>query len=279
MKGKLYLVATPIGNLEDITLRALRILKEVDYIAAEDTRHTKKLLNHFEIKKPLESYHEHNKIEKGPKIINDLLEGKEVALVSDAGTPAISDPGEDLVHLCHINKIEVTSVPGPVALINGLILSGKNTRRFCFEGFLPFQKKERRLVLESLINETRTVILYESPHKLKATLEDLYKHLGNRRIAVIRELTKKFEEILEFSLSEAQNYFNENEPRGEFVLVLEGISKEKIEEKKVNEWLEWTIESHLEHYLKSGSTKNEAIKLVAKDRKLPRKEVYNYFNQ
>lgn len=279
MNGKLYLVATPIGNLEDITFRAVRILNEVDYIAAEDTRHTRKLLNHYEIKKPLESYHEHNKLEKGEKIINDLVGGQNVALVSDAGTPAISDPGEDLVNLCHQRGIEVTSVPGPVALINGLILSGKNTRRFCFEGFLPYQKKERKSIIEELRNEIRSIILYEAPHKLKGTLEDLYNVLGNRHITVTRELTKKFEEILQFSLSEAIAHFNNHEPRGEFVLIIEGASKEEIEEQKVSEWLEWTMEAHLEHYLNSGLSKNEAVKSIAKDRKLSRKEVYNYFSQ
>lgn len=279
MNGKLYLVATPIGNLEDITFRAIRTLKEVDYIAAEDTRHTKKLLNHYEIKKPLESYHEHNKVEKGEKIIDDLLEGRQVALVTDAGTPAISDPGEDLVKRCHQKGIEVTSIPGPVALINGLILSGKNTRRFCFEGFLPFQKKERKMILADLVNETRSIILYEAPHKLKGTLEDLNNSLGNRRITITRELTKKFEEILSFTLNEALDYYKENDPRGEYVLIIEGASKEKIEETKVNEWLEWPIEAHLEYYLKLGVSKNDSIKAVAKDRKLTRKDVYNYFNQ
>lgn len=279
MSGKLYLVATPIGNLEDITFRAIRILNEVDYIAAEDTRHTKKLLNHYEIKKPLESYHEHNKIDKGEKIITDLINGQQVALVTDAGTPAISDPGEDLVKLCYKNNIEVTSIPGPAALINGLILSGKSTRRFCFEGFLPFQKKERKEILEGLKNETRTIILYEAPHKLKSTLEDLFDFIGNRNITITRELTKKFEEVLQVTLSEAMVYYKEHEPRGEYVLILEGESKDKIEEAKVDQWLELTLEAHLEHYLNMQLSKNDAIKAVAKDRKLTRKEVYNYFNQ
>lgn len=279
MSGMLYLVATPIGNLEDITFRAIRILNEVDYIAAEDTRHTRKLLNHFEIKKTLESYHEHNKKEKGEKIIRDLLDGQSVALVSDAGTPAISDPGEDLVKLCHNVGIEVTSIPGPVALINGLILSGKKTSRFCFDGFLPYAKKERKSILEDLVNETRSIILYEAPHKLKGTLEDLYHTLGDRSITITRELTKKFEEILHFKISEAISYFANNEARGEFVLIIEGASKDEIEEQKASEWREWTMESHLNHYLDSGLSKNEAIKVVAKDRRLSRKEVYNYFNQ
>lgn len=279
MKGKLYLVATPIGNLEDITFRAIRTLNEVDYIAAEDTRHTRKLLNHFEIKKPLQSYHEHNKIEKGKKIIDDLLNGQQIALVTDAGTPGISDPGEDLVKSCNENNIEVTSIPGAVALVNGLILSGKDTRRFCFEGFLPFHKKERNYVLNSLKNETRTIILYEAPHKVKATIDDLVQALGDRNITISRELTKKFEEVLHMKLHEAVNYYKENEPRGEYVLIVEGQSQLKLEEEKVEKWLEMTMEEHLSFYLKKEMAKNEAIKTIAKDRNMTRKEVYNYFNQ
>ncbi|PKM93242.1 MAG: 16S rRNA (cytidine(1402)-2'-O)-methyltransferase [Firmicutes bacterium HGW-Firmicutes-1] len=279
MNGKLYLVATPIGNLEDMTLRAIRTLNEVDYIAAEDTRHTIKLLNHFEIKKPLQSYHEHNKTEKGNKIIEDLLNGQQVALVTDAGTPAISDPGEDLVKLCHKNKIEVTSIPGAVALINGLILSGKDTRRFCFEGFLPFNKKERNNVLKGLKIETRTIIVYEAPHKLKGTIDDLFQALGNRNITITRELTKKFEEVLLMTLEEAVCYYKENDPRGEYVLVIDGESQLKLEEEKVEKWLEMTLEEHLNIYMKKDMSKNEAIKTIAKDRNMTRKEVYNYFNR
>lgn len=279
MNGKLYLVATPIGNLEDMTLRAIRTLNEVDYIAAEDTRHTIKLLNHFEIKKPLQSYHEHNKTEKGNKIIEDLLNGQQVALVTDAGTPAISDPGEDLVKLCYKNNIEVTSIPGAVALINGLILSGKDTRRFCFEGFLPFNKKERNNVLNGLKIETRTIIVYEAPHKLKGTIDDLFQALGNRNITITRELTKKFEEVLLMTLEEAVCYYKENDPRGEYVLVIEGESQLKLEEEKVEKWLEMTLEEHLNIYMKKDMSKNEAIKTIAKDRNMTRKEVYNYFNR
>lgn len=279
MQGILYLVATPIGNLEDITFRAIKTLNEVDYIAAEDTRHTIKLLNHYEIRKPLESYHEHNKQEKGLKIVQDLLSGKNVALVTDAGTPAISDPGEDLVKLCYENKIEVTSIPGPVALINGLILSGKNTRRFCFEGFLPFSKKERKQLLESLRVETRTIIFYEAPHKLKGTLEDLYGALGERSITLTRELTKKFEEVLTLSLSEAITYYKSHEPRGEYVLILDGLSPEKLDEEKLEKWLEMTLDEHMANYLKKDYTKMDAIKAISKDRNMPRREVYQYFNQ
>lgn len=279
MEGKLYLVATPIGNLEDITFRAIRILKEVDYIAAEDTRHTIKLLNHYEIKKPLESYHEHNKLDKGPKMILDLQSGKSIALVTDAGTPAISDPGEDLVRLCYEHKIVVTSIPGPVALITGLILSGKNTRRFCFEGFLPFAKKERKILLNQLKSDTRTIIFYEAPHKLKGTLEDLYSVLGNRSITLTRELTKKFEEVLTVPLSEAISYYKEHEPRGEYVLVLEGESSEKLEGEKLEKWLEMTVDEHMTYYLNKNYSKMDAIKAISKDRNTPRRDIYNYFNQ
>ncbi len=279
MQGKLYLVATPIGNLEDMTFRAIRTLKEVDYIAAEDTRHTVKLLNHYEIKKSLESYHEHNKIEKGPKMIQDLLAGKNIALVTDAGTPAISDPGEDLVKLCYEHKIEVTSIPGPVALITGLILSGKNTRRFSFEGFLPFPKKERKQLLEQLRIETRTLIFYEAPHKLKGTLEDLYGILGNRSITLTRELTKKFEEVLTMPLLDAIAYYKEHDPRGEYVLVVEGLSHEKLQEEKLDQWLEMTLEEHMDYYLKKDYSKIDAIKAISKDRSVHRREIYQYFNQ
>lgn len=279
MKGKLYLVATPIGNLEDITFRAIRILNEVDFIAAEDTRHTLKLLNHFEIKKPLTSYHEHNKIEKGKKLIDDLLIGKNIALVTDAGTPAISDPGEDLVKLCIKYGIDVTSIPGPAALINALILSGKDTKRFCFEGFLPTNKKDRKGIIEKLKNETRTIIFYEAPHKLKGTLDDLYKILDNRNITIARELTKKFEEIFHTNLKEAKDYYIDKEIRGEVVLILEGKSIKKIEEENIDKWLKFTMEEHLEIYINKNMTKNEAIKKIAKDRNLLKRDVYNYFNR
>ncbi|MBC7959721.1 MAG: 16S rRNA (cytidine(1402)-2'-O)-methyltransferase [Vallitaleaceae bacterium] len=279
MQGKLYLVATPIGNLEDITFRAIQTLKEVDYIAAEDTRHSIKLLNHYEIRKPLESYHEHNKMEKGPKMVQDLLEGKNIALITDAGTPAISDPGEDLVKLCYENHVEVTSIPGPVALITGLILSGKNTRRFCFEGFLPFPKKERKEILDLLKSETRTIIFYEAPHKLKGTLDDLYSAFGDRSITLTRELTKKFEEVMTMSLSAAVAYYKEQDPRGEYVLILEGESVEKQKEDKLEKWLEMTLEEHMAYYIKKNMTKMEAIKAISKDRNVPRRDVYQYFNR
>lgn len=277
--GKLYLVATPIGNLQDITFRAIDTLKSVDYIAAEDTRHTKQLLNHFEIKKPLESYHEHNKKEKGKKILEDLQDGKMVALVTDAGTPAISDPGEDLVRLCLDNEVEVTAIPGPVALITGLILSGKDTRRFCFEGFLPTQKKERKERLALLKDEIRTVIFYEAPHKMKKTITDLYQEFGARNITITRELTKKFEEIRSMTLEEAEDFYKHNEPRGEYVLILEGQSEEKLAQDRINKWSKLSKEEHLQYYVDQGKSKNEAIKEIAKDLHESRQEIYKYFSQ
>lgn len=278
MSGTLYLVATPIGNLEDITLRALRILKEVDYIACEDTRHTLKLLNHYEIKKPLHSYHEHNKMEKGLQIIQDLKQGLNVALVTDAGTPAISDPGEDLVKLCYEHAIEFTAIPGPVALITSLILSGQSTRRFAYEGFLPTAKKERRVLLENISQETRTIILYEAPHKLKQTLHDLYQALGNRQITLTRELTKRFEEKKRVMLEQAIQFYEENEVRGEFVIVIEGLSTETIAAEKKEAWLSMSLDEHHEFYIKQGLTDKDAIKAVAKDRELNKRDVYLHFH-
>ncbi len=278
--GTLYLVATPIGNLEDMSYRSVRILEEVAYIAAEDTRHTIKLLNHMEIQKKLVSYHEHNKVEKGPEIIRDLMSGMDVALVSDAGTPAISDPGEDLVKLCHEHGIKVTSVPGPVALITGLILSGKETRRFVFEGFLPMNKKERRERLEMLVDETRTIILYEAPHKLKNTLSDLAKSLGDeRQITLTRELTKKFEEVQNMTIEEAKLYYDQNDPRGEYVLIVEGLPESYKKDKEMALFEALSLEDHMDHYLGQGMTKKDAIKQIAKDRHVPKREIYQYFNQ
>ncbi len=278
--GTLYLVATPIGNLEDMSYRAIRILQEVDYIAAEDTRHTIKLLNHFEISKKMVSYHDHNRMEKGPEIIRDLQSGKDVALVTDAGTPGISDPGEDLVKLCHSEGVKVTSIPGPAALINALILSGKDTRRFVFEGFLPMNKKERRERLDFLSNETRTFILYEAPHKLKNTLNDLLKVLGpDRQITLTRELTKKFEEIQNMTIAEAVDYYKQNDPRGEYALVIEGVSLEDIVEKEKTLFEALSLEDHMAHYEQQGITKKEAIKLIAKDRGKAKRDIYDYFNK
>ncbi len=276
MAGILYLCATPIGNLEDITLRALRILREVDVIAAEDTRHTRKLLTHFEIPTPTTSYHEHNKTFKGPMLIEQMLDGKSIALVTDAGTPGISDPGEDLVRLAHESGITVTAAPGSAAVIMGLIISGLSTRRFVFEAFLPMDKKERKQVLKELEKETRTIVLYEAPHRLKETLESLYQHMGNRHIAITRELTKKHEEVRSMMLEEAVQYYKEHEPRGEFVLVIQGVSREILKEEEIATWEEMHIEEHMNIYLKQGMAEKEAMKQVAKDRGVSKREIYAY---
>ncbi|NDL67730.1 16S rRNA (cytidine(1402)-2'-O)-methyltransferase [Anaerotalea alkaliphila] len=279
MAGQLFLVATPIGNLEDLSARALRTLETVDYIAAEDTRHTLKLLNHFGIKKEMTSYHEHNQVEKGEKILQDLLEGKQVALVSDAGTPGISDPGELLVRSCHQAGVDVTAIPGPAALILGLVLSGLSTRRFVFEGFLPVQKKARQKILESLEDETRTVLFYEAPHKLRTTLQDMHQVLGNRKIVLARELTKKFEEVVSMDLEGAIHKYAMEDPRGEYVLVLEGQSESSLEARELARWEEMSLEEHLVYYEERGMDRKEAIKQVAKDRKLPKREVYGHFHR
>lgn len=272
--GELYLVATPIGNLKDITLRAIEILKESDIIAAEDTRQTLKLLNHFEIKKPLISYHEHNKREAGYKLIKKLQEGNKVALVSDAGTPGISDPGEDLVKLCIEEGIDVFSCPGPVAGIYALTVSGLSTSKFVFEGFLERDGKGRKEDLLRLKGETKTIILYEAPHRLKKTLRDLIEAIGNRRIAICRELTKKHEEILRFTLQEAEEYYNEKPPKGEYVLILEGLTKEEIEKEREKMYENTSIVDHIIEHINNGMSKKVAIKLVAKERGLPKSEVY-----
>ena len=272
--GTLYLCATPIGNLEDITFRVLRTLKEVDLIAAEDTRNSIKLLNHFEIKTPMTSYHEYNKIEKAYQLVDKMREGKNIALITDAGTPGISDPGEDLVRICYEEGIEVTSLPGPAACITALTMSGLPTRRFAFEAFLPREKKERALVLEQLKKETRTIILYEAPHHLVKTLEELLEALGNRKIAVCRELTKRYEEKTLASISEMLDYYKENEPRGEYVLVLEGKSFETIAEEEKKSWEAMTIEEHMAIYEGQGIDRKEAMKLVAKDRGISKRDVY-----
>ena len=269
--GTLYLVATPIGNLSDLSERALAVLREVDLIAAEDTRHTLKLLNHFAIKKPMISYFEHNKSERGQEILRILKEGKDVALVSDAGTPAISDPGEDLVRLCAQNDISVVPIPGPCALINALIVSGLPTGRFSFEGFLSVNKKNRKQHLESIRSDTHTLIFYEAPHKLKNTLADMLQILGDRQIALVRELTKKYEEVLRMTLSEAAAYYETTEPKGEFVLVLSGAPEDSEE----NPLASLTVFEQMDYYLEQGISKKEAIKLVAKDRKVKKQEIYS----
>lgn len=274
MSGTLYLCATPIGNLEDITLRVIRTLKEVDLIAAEDTRNTIKLLNHFEIKTPMTSYHEYNKIDKAANLVEKMAEGKNIALVTDAGTPAISDPGEELVRQAYAAGIKVTSLPGACACITALTLSGLSSRRFAFEAFLPHDKKERRAILESLKTETRTIILYESPHHLKTTLTELYDALGERNITLCRELTKIYENAEQTTFSAAARYFLENDPKGEYVLVIEGIPREELTAKEQAKWETLTISEHMEQYLSQGLNKKEAMKQVAKDRGVPKREIY-----
>ena len=274
MAGKLYLCATPIGNLEDMTYRVVRTLQEVDLIAAEDTRNSIKLLNHFEIKTPMTSYHEYNKIEKGKKLVEKLQGGINIALITDAGTPGISDPGEELVKMCYEAGIEVTSLPGAAACITALTLSGLSTRRFAFEAFLPSDKKEKQLVLRELESETRTIIMYEAPHRLLKTLQELLEHLGNRKITVCRELTKKHETAFVTTLEEAIRYYEMNEPKGECVLVMEGKSRKDIRREEVSKWEEMTIEEHMEYYTSQGIDKKEAMKLVAKDRGISKRDVY-----
>lgn len=276
MIGTLYLCATPIGNLDDMTFRVLDTLREVDVIAAEDTRNSIKLLNRFEIKTPMTSYHEYNKVEKAEKLVAMLQEGKNIALITDAGTPAISDPGEVLVQMCHKNGVPVTSLPGACACITALTLSGLSTRRFCFEAFLPADKNERRDILADLKEESRTIILYEAPHHLKATLAELYDTLGERKITLCRELTKKFETIMPTTLSEAISFYEENEPKGEYVLVLEGKSLETRKEEKQKEWQQLSIEEHMDFYESQGVDRKEAMKKVAKDRGLSKRDVYQY---
>ena len=274
MSGKLYLCATPIGNLEDMTFRVVRTLKEVDLIAAEDTRNSIKLLNHFEIKTPMTSYHEYNKIDKGHYLVEQLLEGKNIALVTDAGTPGISDPGEELVAMCYEAGIEVTSLPGPAACITALTLSGLSTRRFAFEAFLPSDKKEKKKILEELKTETRTMIMYEAPHRLFRTLEELFETLGDRRLTVCRELTKKHETAFVTTISEALKWYGEHEPKGECVLVIEGKSRKEMEEEAQKKCEEMPLEEHLEHYMQQGNDKKEAMKKVAKDRGISKRDVY-----
>lgn len=279
MIGKLYLCATPIGNLGDITARVLETLNEVDLIAAEDTRNSIHLLTHFDIHTPMTSYHEYNKVEKAITLIQKMKEGQNVALITDAGTPAISDPGEVLVKMCQEEGIVVTSLPGPAACITALTLSGLPTRRFCFEGFLPANKKEKKDILEDLVNETRTIILYEAPHHLVRTLKDLYETLGNRKITICRELTKRFETILPTTLEDALVMYETEEPRGEYVLVLEGKDREEIKEAKRASFEEMSIEEHMALYENQGMDRKAAMKQVALDRGVSKREIYDYLNK
>lgn len=275
MAGKLYLCATPIGNLEDITYRVVRTLNEVDLIGAEDTRNSIKLLNHFDIKTSMTSYHEFNKYDKAKQLVEMMKEGKNIAIITDAGTPGISDPGEEVVRQCFEAGIQVTSLPGPAACITALTMSGQKTRRFCFEAFLPKDKKEKVAVLEELKNETRTIIIYEAPHRLARTLKELRETLGNRQLTLCRELTKKYEEADKTTIDQAIEKYNEKEPRGEYVLVIEGKSQEEIQEENKQKWESMTIEEHMEYYISQGNDKKSAMKLVAKDRGVSKRDIYN----
>lgn len=275
MAGKLYLCATPIGNLEDITYRVVRTLKEVDLIGAEDTRNSIKLLNHFNISTPMTSYHEFNKYDKAKALVEEMLQGKNIALITDAGTPGISDPGEELVRQCFEAGVEVTSLPGAAACVTALTMSGQKTRRFVFEAFLPKDKKEKAKVLENLEKETRTIIIYEAPHRLTKTLKELERVLGDRSITICRELTKKFEEAFQTTITEAIELYQEKEPKGEYVLVIAGKPEEELEEEKRKQWEEMTIKEHVNYYIEQGNDKKEAMKLTAKDRGVSKRDIYN----
>ena len=275
MAGTLYLCATPIGNLEDMTFRAVRILKEADLIAAEDTRNSIKLLNHFEIKTPMTSYHEYNKIDKAYQLVAKMREGKNIALITDAGTPGISDPGEDIVRICYEEGIPVTSLPGAAACITALTMSGLPTRRFAFEAFLPKDKKEHQAVLEELKTETRTIIIYEAPHHLVRTLQELSDTLGgDRRLTICRELTKRHEEKLQMTLADSLSYYEVNEPRGEYVLIIAGRSREEMKKEEQAGWEALSLEEHMAHYESQGIDRKEAMKRVAKDRGVSKRDIY-----
>ena len=274
-KGQLYLCATPIGNLEDITFRVIRILKEVDLIAAEDTRNSIKLLNHFEIKTPMTSYHEFNKYDKARLLVSKMLSGENIAVITDAGTPGISDPGEELVRQAIEAGIKVSSIPGPAACITALTMSGLSTRRFAFEAFLPADKNERREILAELVNESRTIVIYEAPHHLLKTLEQLRDALGGeRRLSIVKELTKRYENLMQFSLDEAVAFYTDNEAKGEYVLVIEGRNREELKQEEQKKWDEITIKEHMAMYESQGIDRKEAMKLVAKDRGISKRDVY-----
>ena len=279
MAGKLYLCATPIGNLEDMTYRVVRTLKEVDLIGAEDTRNSIKLLNHFEIETPMQSYHEFNKYDKAKELVQMMLDGKDIALITDAGTPGISDPGEELVKECLENGIEVTSLPGASACVTAISMSGLSTQRFCFEAFLPKDKKKKENVLKQLQNETRTIIIYEAPHRLTKTLAELEKALGNRRVSINRELTKKYEESFLTTLKDAREKYEAEEPRGEFVLVIEGKDQGALDQEERQKWEDMSLEDHMKIYLDEGLDKKAAMKKVAKDRGVSKRDIYNQLVQ
>lgn len=274
MSGTLYICATPIGNLKDMTPRVAETLSSVDLIAAEDTRNSIKLLNHFEIRTPMTSYHEYNKIEKGRKLVERLLDGEDIALITDAGTPGISDPGEELVRMCREAGIAVTAVPGAAACVTALTISGLPTRRFAFEAFLPADKKERQAILEEMKQETRTMVLYEAPHRLVRTLETLLDSLGNRRVSICRELTKKHEAVFASALADSVLYYKEHEPKGECVIVIEGKSRAEIQAGERDKWAQMSIEEHMEFYMGEGMEKKDAMKQVAKDRGVSKREIY-----
>lgn len=278
MAGKLYLCATPIGNLEDITYRVLKTLREVDLIGAEDTRHSIHLMNHFEIKTPMTSYHEYNKVEKAKILVEQMKEGKNIAIITDAGTPGISDPGEEIVRQCYEAGIEVTSIPGPAACITALTMSGLNTKRFAFEAFLPTEKKERQRILEELKNETRTIVLYEAPHHLIRTLKELQKILGDREMTLCKELTKIYERAEKSTIEKLIEKYEETEIKGEYVLVIQGRSFEEIKKEEQEVYLQISIEEHMQKYLSRGMDKKEAMKQVAKDRGISKREVYAQVN-
>ncbi|PTL27860.1 16S rRNA (cytidine(1402)-2'-O)-methyltransferase [Lachnospiraceae bacterium oral taxon 096] len=277
MAGIIYLVATPIGNLKDITMRALEILKSADIVAAEDTRNTIHLLNYYGIKASMTSYHEYNKIEKAQVLVEQALAGKNIALVTDAGMPAVSDPGEDLVRIAYENGVKVSVIPGASASVSALALSGLPTRRFAFEAFLPVDKKEREMVLEQMKRETRTMILYEAPHRLVKTLRLLMQVLGEeRKISIVRELTKLHEEVLQFRLGEAVKAYEEDglQPRGEYVLVIEGISNAEYIKEEQREWESLSIAEHVTFYEKKGMDHKEAMRMAARDRGVSKREIY-----
>ena len=279
MSGTLYLCATPIGNLGDMTLRVIEILKTVDIVAAEDTRNTIKLLNHFEIKTPMTSYHQHNLDTKGSVLIEKLKEGKNIALVSDAGMPGISDPGEDMAKRCRLEGIPVTIAPGASAGISALVLSGMDARRYVFEGFLPTDKKERQSVLKNLEKETRTTVFYEAPHRLTDTLAALIKAAGDREAAAVREITKRYEEVRHDTLTGLLQYYRDNPPKGEFVIVVAGMSESALRQEEIDGWLGISIEEHMQKYISEGMTEKEAMKRVSKDRGVSKREIYAYLNK
>lgn len=272
--GKLFLVATPIGNLEDMTFRAVECLKQADLIACEDTRHSRILLDHYEIRTRTTSYHEHNKYEKAAELVLQMQKGARIAVITDAGTPGISDPGEELVKQARQAGLEVTSLPGASAVITALSMSGLSSRRFVFEGFLPADKKERAQAWDRLKGETRTIVIYEAPHRIKKTLQELQNALGERQIRICRELTKKYEEVLAFSVSEARQYFEQTEPKGEMVVLVEGISEEAVREESARQWESVSLQEHMQHYTAAGMSEKDAMKAVARDRGVSRRDIY-----